>query len=74
MKKALMHAHTAYMVTQFNIDNIKILQDLGYTVDVACCVQDDESVLSPEAMVQRRKKLDELGCRIIETASLRKIF
>ena len=74
MKKALMHAHTAYMVTQFNIDNIKILQDLGYTVDVACCWKDDDSALSPEAMVQRRKKLDDLGCRIIETASLRKIF
>ncbi len=74
MKKALMHAHTAYMVTQFNIDNIKILQDLGYTVDVACCWNDDDSALSPEAMKQRRQKLDELGCRVIETASLRKIF
>jgi glycosyltransferase involved in cell wall biosynthesis len=73
-KKALMHAHTAYMVTQFNIDNIKILQDLGYQVDVACCWQDDDSALSPEAMKERRKKLDDLGCRVIETASLRKIF
>ena len=73
-KKALMHAHTAYMVTQFNIDNIKILQDLGYTVDVACCWQDDDSALSPEAMKERRKRLDDLGCRVIETASLRKIF
>ena len=74
MGKALMHAHTAYMVTQFNIDNIKILQKLGYTVDVACCWQDDDSALSPEAMVKRRQLLDELGCRVIETASLRKIF
>ena len=74
MKKALMHAHTAYMVTQFNIDNIKILQDLGYTVDVACCWADDDSALSPEAMKARRKMLDDLGCRVIETASLRKIF
>ena len=74
MKKALMHAHTAYMVTQFNIDNIKILQDLGYTVDVACCWADDDSALSPEAMKSRRKMLDDLGCRVIETASLRKIF
>ncbi|MBQ7148561.1 MAG: glycosyltransferase family 4 protein [Pseudobutyrivibrio sp.] len=73
-KKALMHAHTAYMVTQFNIDNIKILQDLGYTVDVACCWQDDDSAVSPEALLERRKKLDELGCRVIETASLRKIL
>ncbi|SDB38404.1 Glycosyltransferase involved in cell wall bisynthesis [Pseudobutyrivibrio sp. YE44] len=69
-----MHAHTAYMVTQFNIDNIKILQELGYTVDVACCWNDDDSALSPEAMKERRKKLDELGCRVIETASLRKFF
>ena len=73
-KKALMHAHTAYMVTQFNIDNVKILQDLGYTVDVACCWADDDSALSPEAMKARRKMLDDLGCRVIETASLRKIF
>lgn len=73
-KKALMHAHTAYMVTQFNIDNIKILQDLGYTVDVACCWADDDSALSPEAMKARRKMLDDLDCRVIETASLRKIF
>ena len=50
MKKALMHGHTAYMVTQFNLDNIKILQDLGYTVDVACCWHDDDSALSPEAL------------------------
>jgi glycosyltransferase involved in cell wall biosynthesis len=74
MKKALMHAHTAYMVTQFNIDNIKILQKLGYTVDVACCWQDDDSALSPEALKERRKMLNDLGCRVIETASLRKIF
>ena len=73
-KKALMHAHTAYMVTQFNIDNIKILQDLGYTVDVACCWQDDDSAVSPEALAGRREKLDELGCRVIETSSLRKLF
>lgn len=73
-KRALMHAHTAYMATQFNIDNIRILQELGYTVDVACCWQDDDSALSPEAMADRRKLLADMGCRVIETASLRKIF
>lgn len=74
MKKALIHAHTTYMLTQFNIDNIKILQGLGYTVDVASCWNDDDSALSPEAMNDRRKLLKDLGCRIIETSSLRKIF
>jgi len=62
------------MLTQFNIDNIKILQGLGYTVDVASCWNDDDSALSPEAMNDRRKLLKDLGCRIIETSSLRKIF
>ena len=62
------------MLTQFNIDNIKILQSLGYTVDVACNWGDDDSALSKEAMEAARAKLDELGCRIIETASLRKIL
>ncbi len=74
MKKALVHAHTAYMLTQFNIDNIKILQSLGYDVDVACCWQDDDSALSPEALRAARDRLDALNVRIIETASLRKIF
>ena len=72
--KALMHAHTAYMVTQFNIDNIKILQSLGYEVDVACCWNDDDSALSAEAMQAARIKLEDMGCNIIETASLRKIY
>ncbi|MCR4695078.1 MAG: glycosyltransferase family 4 protein [Pseudobutyrivibrio sp.] len=62
------------MLTQFNIDNIKILQSQGYEVDVACCWQDDDSALSPEALKIARKKLDDLGVRVIETASLRKIF
>ena len=35
MKKALQVASVASMIDQFNMENIKILQDLGYTVDVA---------------------------------------
>ncbi len=73
-KRALMHAHTAYHINQFNIDNIKLLQELGYQVDVACCWRDDDSALSPEALKAAREKLEGMGCRIIETASLRKIF
>lgn len=74
MKKALIHAHTAYMVTQFNMDNINILKELGYGVDVACCFNDDDSALSVEEVKKRRARLTELGVGIIETASLRKIF
>ncbi len=36
MKKALMYASVASMIQQFNMNNISLLQDLGYKVDVAC--------------------------------------
>lgn len=36
MKKALMYASVASMIQQFNMNNIKLLQELGYEVDVAC--------------------------------------
>lgn len=36
MKKALMYASVASMIEQFNMNNIKLLQELGYKVDVAC--------------------------------------
>lgn len=36
MKKALELASVASMIDLFNMDNIKILKELGYHVDVAC--------------------------------------
>lgn len=36
MKKALMYASVASMIQQFNMNNISLLQELGYKVDVAC--------------------------------------
>jgi glycosyltransferase involved in cell wall biosynthesis len=36
MKRVLMFASVASMIDQFNMDNIRILQELGYKVDVAC--------------------------------------
>ena len=36
MKKALVYASVASMIQQFNMNNIKLLQELGYKVDVAC--------------------------------------
>ena len=36
MRKALMLASTASMIDQFNMDNIALLQKLGYEVHVAC--------------------------------------
>ena len=39
MKKVLMVASVASMIDLFNMNNIQILQDLGYTVEVACNFQ-----------------------------------
>ncbi len=36
MKRALVYASVASMIQQFNMNNIKLLQKLGYEVDVAC--------------------------------------
>jgi len=36
MKRALILASVASMIDQFNIPNIKLLQDLGYEIHVAC--------------------------------------
>ncbi len=72
-KKALMHAHTAYMVAKFNMDNIRLLESLGYDVDVACCFDMQDSALSPAALDEFRKDLADHGNRLIETDSLRRI-
>ncbi len=35
-KRVLIYATTAYMIDQFNRMNIRMLQDMGYTVEAAC--------------------------------------
>ena len=47
MKRVLMTATVPSMIGQFNMNNIKILQELGYKVDVACNF-DDYSVWNEE--------------------------
>ena len=41
MRKMLMAATVASMIGQFNMNNIRILQELGYEVDVACDFTDN---------------------------------
>ena len=36
LKRVLIVANTAYMIRQFNMRNIELLQDMGYRVDIAC--------------------------------------
>lgn len=59
-KRALMLASVASMIDLFNMDNIKILKDLGYKVDVACNFEEG-SITSQERVNEFRKELEENG-------------
>lgn len=60
MKKALMYASVASMIQQFNIENIKLLQELGYEVDVACNFKFG-STISQEKIEALKMKLKDLN-------------
>ena len=40
MKKVLMVATVPGMIGQFNMDNMRLLQELGYQVEIACNFED----------------------------------
>lgn len=63
MKKALIIASVPSMIEQFNMNNIKILQELGYQVDVATNFQNGGNI-SKERTVEFKKELDNIsvGC------------
>lgn len=54
MKKALIIASVASMIEQFNMNNIKLLQELGYQVDVATNFENSGNI-----NIQRAKELIE---------------
>lgn len=60
MKRALMIASVASMIDQFNMDNLKILINLGYKVDVACNFKYGSST-SQERVMKLKKKLNDIG-------------
>lgn len=60
MKKALMYATTASMIKQFNMENIRLLQELGYQVEVACNLQRGSS-FGPDKVAQFREELRHMG-------------
>lgn len=57
MKKALMLASVPSMIEQFNMNNIKILNDLGYEVDVACNFIDG-GTLNKERVEEFKQELE----------------
>lgn len=58
--RALMTATVPSMIGQFNMNNIKLLIELGYDVDVACNFE-DHSVWSKEKIEQLKDDLDALN-------------
>lgn len=63
MKKALMMAHVASMIDLFNMDNIHILQDMGYKVDVACNFESG-SVTSQDRVNEFKQELISQGINV----------
>lgn len=62
--RALMLASVASMIDQFNMQNIQILLDLGYEVDVACNCKEGNTI-SDERVKDMIQRLAERGVSVI---------
>lgn len=62
MKKALMIASVSSMIEQFNMNNIRILQDIGYQVEVATNFEKGGTI-SKERTEEFKKELDSMNVR-----------
>lgn len=60
VKRVLILASVASMIDQFNMPNIRLLQDMGYTVDVACNFEKG-STCTAERIAGLKAKLTEMG-------------
>lgn len=60
MKRALMTATVPSMIGQFNMNNIKLLQELGYKVDIATNFN-DYTVWNQERINKFENELKELN-------------
>lgn len=65
MKRALMYASVASMIDLFNMENIKILQSLGYHVDVACNFEEG-SITSKERVEEFKRELGNAGIKTFQ--------
>ncbi|MDO4961772.1 MAG: glycosyltransferase [Eubacteriales bacterium] len=72
-RRVLFYATTAYMIDQFNMMNIRMLQDMGLAVDVACNFEHGNPV-SPERLEAFKRELDEAGIDRIQLDLTRNIF
>lgn len=66
-KKALQLASVASMIDQFNIPNIKILQSLGYQVDVVADFT-NPGTITKERAENLKKRLSDMDVRVFDIA------
>lgn len=64
MARVLMYASVASMIQQFNMENIQILLEQGYQVDVACNMEQG-STISIEKIADMKRELERLGVGVI---------
>lgn len=67
MKKALQLASVASMIDQFTMPNIRILQSLGYQVDVAANFT-NPGTITIERAIELKKKLHDMQVRVFDIA------
>lgn len=66
-KKALQLASVASMIDQFNIPNIRILQSLGYQVDVVADFT-NPGTITVERAENLKERLEDMGVRVFDIA------
>lgn len=71
--RVLILATTAYMIERFNMINIKLLQEMGYTVDVACNFEYGNP-MSKESLENFRAELKALGVEAMQLPVNRRIY
>ncbi len=71
--RVLIFATTAYMIERFNMMNISLLQDMGYTVDVACNFEFGNP-MSTESIEDFKVRLKAIGVDAIQLPVNRRIY
>lgn len=71
-KRALMYASVASMIQQFNMENIRLLLQSGYEVDVVCNMEQG-STITPEKIAAMREELEAMGVQVTHVPIPRKI-
>lgn len=72
MKRALMYASVASMIQQFNMENIRILLELGYEVDVACNMEHG-STITGDLVADMKAELESMGVQVFHVPVPRNI-